>query len=126
MDDVVGVQTPLLPPPMLTTGVPRYEHSLIPADELPTRQAVPFKQRDELVHRHVGDEAHRVGARGRAFSRKLRSDPAISPVPASGFGQNQIVGIVERRHRAERCLEVAPVVAARSSPDAESPSGTAA
>ena len=28
--------------PMLTTGVPRYEHSLMPADELPTRQAATF------------------------------------------------------------------------------------
>ena len=27
---------------MLTTGVPRYEHSLMPADELPTRQLVAF------------------------------------------------------------------------------------
>ena len=50
---------------MFTTGVPRYEHSLMPADELPTRHAVAFSSAMNSFDRQVGDEAHAGGVVGR-------------------------------------------------------------
>ena len=43
-------------------------------------------------------------------SRKCRSVSAISPVPASGFGQNQTAGMSSVGQRAQRGFEVAAIV----------------
>ena len=76
---------------MFTTGVPRYEHSLMPADELPIRHAVTFSSAmKSLTGTSVMNRIFRTASG--TVSRKCRRLSAISPVPASGFGQIQIAG----------------------------------
>ena len=82
----------------------------MPADELPTRHAAAFSS---AMNSSAGTLVMNRILRGRppaSCSRKWRSRSAISPVPASGFGQNQIVGMPSADDRAQRRLEVLPVV----------------
>ena len=76
---------------MFTTGVPRNEHSLMPADELPTRQAACASSATKSFAGTLVMNRMCAVSSG-CCSRMWRRLSAISPVPASGFGQNQIVG----------------------------------
>ena len=94
---------------MFTTGVPRNEHSLMPADELPTRQAACASSATKSFGRHVGDEAH---VRGQLRMLLAHVAQAVGHLAGAGIGigpepdRRQ----VERRHHLQRGLEVRAVV----------------
>src|SRR3989344_2855741 len=76
--------------PILTAGTPKNEHSLIPVEELPTRQAALSKSpRNSSEARYL---TKRI-CDGLRFSRKTRIALETLSVPASTLGQNQIVGV---------------------------------
>ena len=64
----------------------------MPADELPIRQAATFRSAmNSLTGTSVMNRIFRTASG--TFSRKCRRLSAISPVPASGFGQIQMAGM---------------------------------
>ena len=94
---------------MFTTGVPRNEHSLMPADELPTRQAACASSATKSLAGTLVMKRMCAVSSG-CCSRMWRRLSAISPVPASGLGQNQIVGSSNDATTLQRRLEVRAVV----------------
>src|SRR5437016_12430916 len=75
---------------MLTTGMPRKEHSRIPTLELPTRQLELYSSRRKSRETMFLKNWKFFGF---SCSRNVRSPPEVPSDPASTFGQNHSVGI---------------------------------
>src|SRR3989344_1754371 len=76
--------------PTFTTGMPRYEHSFIPAEELPTRHLEFFKSQ---INSRGGISFKKRILWYLTWSLKIRISLRTASEPRSAFGQNHRVGV---------------------------------